>query len=800
MCRISGGRCWALATVLVLAACTGRGAASQSPLSDVVPRVAEVVITGELDPFSRDELEELLRTRPNRTFLGIPGVTPSLWLYELGTPRTALGRAFQRAGEPPALYDPELVEADRMRLQVLFRQAGFLSAQVASDAQPIGGELVRVVFGIARGPASIVRTVGFDGLEKLSREERLWIIQRSLLHLGVEEDAAVHARPVVPAAAGQRLAEAQLLEERRRLLADLREIGFAQITRDSIRALAQPVDTLPGRQPVFDVSLEIRTGQRFTFGDVQFRVMGPEDAPTRTDSVVVGDGVATAEITGDRRLSPELLYRALRFEPGDVYRQSQLLETKRRLDGTGAFTFSEISPLPAMTEQPIAGDALPRLPHRIVLRTRPRHSVRLEGFVLQRTGVLGEEAPDGELGFGAGASYRNANAFGGGEQFNVGLNASVAGDLPEFPTAQAEFNAGLRMPYLMWPFGALERWMEPYDVRTRISTGFLVARREELRLLIRGRASAGVRLEIHHSPTVASLVDVLDFQLSDPDTLAGFRRQFLDLIEDPVAREFVIQDYTQPQINNALRYTLRAGTADPFRRDRGYATEAAIEVGGNLPYLLDRFVFSPGVIEGAIPGLPLFGGGAGLEYRPYARAAVDARRYLRLNRLSVLALKAMAGAAHPTAHAPVVPFDRRFYIGGVGSVRGWELRQLGPGRIPPEESAFVQGGEIKLEAGAELRRVIIRNLFAADWQLAAFADAGNIWFGPRNPGDPDGRFRLSTFHEEIAVGAGTGVRVAWEFLILRFDLAWKVRSPVPDDPLFPDGNRPRLHFGIGQAF
>jgi outer membrane protein insertion porin family len=382
----------------------------------------------------------------------------------------------------------------------------------------------------------------------------------------------------------------------------------------------------------------------------------------------------------------------------------------------------------------------------------------------------------------------------------VGLNASVAGDLVDFPTAQAEGTVALTLPYLLWPLGGLERALDLDDARSQLSLGFLTARRDELRLLIRGRATAGLRFELHHRPDLTSLVDVLDFRLSDPDTLSGFREQFLDLIEDPVARQFVLEDYTRPQINNAVRYTIRSLTADPLRRDRGHAAEAAVEFGGNLPYLLDRFVFTPGEVEGSIPGVPLFGGGGRLEYRPYARATVDARHYLVADRLTVLASRAVLGIAHPTGQAPVVPFDRRFYAGGAGSVRGWDLRQLGPGRIPPEASAFVQGGDVRLEANVELRRVVLRRLFAADWQLAAFADVGNVWFGPRNPGDPAGRFRASTFYEELAVGSGVGVRALWDFLILRLDVAWKVRSPVPGDPLFPEGNQPRLHFGIGQSF
>lgn len=768
------------------------GARAQEALArEEPPLVAAVHLAGELGPFGRAELAELLRTQPNRRFLGLPGLTPSLWLYRLGEGMPgALGRALTRAGEPPATLDSALVAADAERLTILLQQEGYLEAEVEADIDTLSAERVAVTFRLAPGPPSTLRRVRYEGLEALAEEARRRLARGSALRL----EAGCAPEALAFAARNQRFSERQLLEERRRLLAVLRDEGYAAITRDSIRAVAFPVDSL-----TYDVAFQIWTGPAFRFGDVAYEVTGPEEDAARADTFAVGDGRVSVRMEGERVLGPGLLLRTLRFEPGQEYRLSALQATKRRLERTGVFAFSEITPGEAA---PPGEDGRPRLPHRISLRTRPRHSIRLEGFLLQRTSLLGAEGSD-ELGLGAGATYRNLNTFGRGEAFAARLGASVAGDLGEFPTSQIEASTSLAYPYLVPPLGFLEDALEPYDARTRLSLGFLTARRDELRFLIRGRATAGLALEVQHSPTLTSALDLVDFRLSDPDTLAGFSRDFLELIEDPVARQLVLEDYTRPQVNNALRYTLRSVTADLFRRERGHAREAALEVGGNLPYLLDRFVFSPGTIEGSLPGLPLLGGGteSRLEYRQYVRLVADARQYVPLSRLTTLAARASVGVAHPTGGAPVVPFDRRFYVGGAHSVRGWRLHTLGPGGTRPGEAVFVQGGDVKLELGLELRTLLLRRLFAADWQLAFFSDAGNVWFGPRNPGAPEGRFRLGSFHEQIALGAGLGLRLGWDFLILRLDLAWPVHSPVPGEPWFPEGlRRPLVHFGLGQAF
>ncbi|NNF59674.1 MAG: BamA/TamA family outer membrane protein [Rhodothermaceae bacterium] len=766
------------------------------------PRLVEVRLIGDrLPTLTRQELRDQLRTRPNRRFLGIPGVTPALWIYRLGGGgEGAVARSLRRAGEPPTFYEAPVVQADAERLMSLFRQEGFRAAVVATridtlavpeDAPP----RLRVTFDVTAGPPTYLRSVRYEGIDALTREEREALVESTTLSLQPDKAGTLRFR-----AKGHRFSERELLGERRAVIDFLRARGFARVTRDSVRAVifGMPDGAVNGVPPdSVDVAFRIRPGSRFRFGDLSVVVSGTEvEAPTRTDTMAVGDGLVTTRIAGESRVSPNLLRRSLRVEPGQPYDQEALLETKRRLERTGLFAFSEIVSLAPDT----ADAGLPRLPHRITLRTRKRHSVRLEGFVLQRTGLLGTETE--ELALGAGASYRTLNLFGGGEVLTLRTTGSVAGDFAAgFPTAQAEIGATLTAPRLVVPFGGLEQVLRPYDARTRLALGFLTARRQALGVIVRGRASLGFRLEVQHTPSLTSLMDLVDFGLSDPDTLDGFSARFLSFVDDPVTRRFILEDYTSPQINNAVRYTIRNVTADPFRRARGHAVEAAIETGGQVSALLDRFVFTPDSIEGSLPGLPLFGGDASnrLEYRPYLRAQLDARRYLPRGR-TTLALKIIVGVAHPIGETPVVPFDRRFYAGGASSVRGWRLRTLGPGAVDAD-GAFVQGGEVKLEVSGELRYVVLRNVLSANWQVVTFADAGNTWFGPRNPGEEAGQFRFDRFYRELGLGAGTGLRIGWDYLILRFDLAWQVRSPIPEQSLFPEGlDRPLLHFGIGQAF
>ncbi|MDX1438817.1 MAG: BamA/TamA family outer membrane protein [Rubricoccaceae bacterium] len=765
-------------------------------------RLADVRIEGELEPFSKDELYLQLRTQHNRRFLGLRGVTPGVWLYNLGGEgEGGLASALRRAGEAPATYDSSLVTADVERLVALYVQEGYHGVEVAAsvDTLDAGSEhiplSVRVSFSINRGTPTYVRALRYTGLNTLTAEEREDISQDSELSIQRLTPDSLHFNGV-----DQRFAERELLQERSRIIDHLRSIGFARATRDSIQVI---VYGMPEGEPVVappdsvDLVFDINTGEKFRFGDVEVTANGPEeDAVPREETIALEDGAVQVHVDGDNRLSSGLIRQSLAFTPGERYNFNDLLRTKQRLERSGVFSFSDITP---STVDTMAGGNL-RLAHHIALRTRQRHSVRFEGSVLERTGLLGAE--DNEVAFGAGVTYRNANLFGGGEAFSIRATGSVAGDISNgFPTSQAEIGSSLTLSSLIPPFGFAESLIQPLDTRTQISLGFLTARQEALGVIIRGRASFGVRPEISHTPTKTSILNLLDISLSDPDTLDGFSERFLLFVEDPVARQFVLEDYTRPQINTAFGYSFRSITANPFRRDAGSAIEASAEIGGNLAALFDRFVFTPDSVEGSLPGLPFFDGDgtSRLEYRPYIRGLVDARRYFP-GRGSVLAVKMIAGVAHPTGASPVVPFDRRFYSGGASSVRGWRFRTLGPGSLAGE-SAFVQGGDIKLEMSAETRLTFLRSLFQADWQLALFADAGNVWFGPRNPGEDGGRFAFDRFYQEIAIGGGYGLRIAWDYLILRFDLGYKIHSPVAGEGFLPNGlGGPVLHFGIGQAF
>lgn len=152
------------------------------------------------------------------------------------------------------------------------------------------------------------------------------------------------------------------------------------------------------------------------------------------------------------------------------------------------------------------------------------------------------------------------------------------------------------------------------------------------------------------------------------------------------------------------------------------------------------------------------------------------------------------------------PFFRKFYEGGPNSMRAWLVRGLGPGSVvyPPDQQNIDRVGDIKMEANVEFRFNIVK-IKSFKIESALFVDAGNIWTKSpalSTPGGEKSVFRFNTFVPQLAIAAGTGIRLNFSnYFILRLDWAYKVRDPVSgwisQFRIIQDGT---LQFGIGYPF
>jgi outer membrane protein insertion porin family len=163
-----------------------------------------------------------------------------------------------------------------------------------------------------------------------------------------------------------------------------------------------------------------------------------------------------------------------------------------------------------------------------------------------------------------------------------------------------------------------------------------------------------------------------------------------------------------------------------------------------------------------------------------------------------------------------LPFFKAFYAGGPNSMRGWQIRNLGLGSSTYytmlDETTNVTNlrfGDVKLEGNVEYR-FLLGTLFSIKFRSAFYTDIGNIWSWQPIVAGPEGvgsDFRLNSFYNQFAVDAGTGLRLDFNYFILRFDYAYKLHDPQAlagqsDGWLFKlrDPGSGQLQLGINYPF
>lgn len=242
-------------------------------------------------------------------------------------------------------------------------------------------------------------------------------------------------------------------------------------------------------------------------------------------------------------------------------------------------------------------------------------------------------------------------------------------------------------------------------------------------------------------------------------------------------------------------------------------------VGNNNAHFIQAYLETGGNLQNFIGDETPFGDS--LQYYKYIKTTFEFRQNFRLTSRSAFAYRVNVGAAFSYGNG-ALPYEKYFFAGGSNSIRAWAPRRLGPGShatyLTGEDVDGIviddnseQPGDILLEIGAEYRCDLIAFI-----DYALFVDAGNTWLwksdGFQDSGD--GKFKFSEFPSEIAVGAGFGLRFDFSFLVLRFDLAYKVIDPgfpkgerfILDDYRFSDlwdlRNRKRgaINIGIGYPF
>ena len=223
-----------------------------------------------------------------------------------------------------------------------------------------------------------------------------------------------------------------------------------------------------------------------------------------------------------------------------------------------------------------------------------------------------------------------------------------------------------------------------------------------------------------------------------------------------------------------------------------------------------------GGLTGLIPG-------ASSRIYRYIKAELEVRKLYKYQ-YTELAWRFMGGWGNNYGNDPALkgqlPFFKQFTAGGPYSMRAWGLRQLGLGSsqfydTSSRSQSFDRFGDLQLETNLEYRFPLFQ---WGSYKIgsAVFTDIGNIWNIRGSELDPAAGFKFDKLYKDLAVALGTGLRMDFNYFIIRIDYALKMKDPtrLQNDgwldirnlkwaEVKPNGvkvNNYALQFGIGLPF
>ena len=712
-------------------------------------------------------LLSILKTKTNREFLNIPNFRPWYWLWFVS----------KSIGEAPYPLNREVVGRDIERLKAYYDAQGFLDSSIDTTIFKYNKTDLEISFLIKEGSQSEIRTIAYSGLTTFNST--------------IQRDQFLLESPLTSKKLSDSVFSSNVLFnfekigfERDRIIDYLRNKGHASVTKDSVRFLIKR-DSLNKTQ--LDILIRVNQGRIYTFGDVNIFLSGPNGLPDYSEKLTVTNNeytIDSAKIIIQK--SPlagtdfPVLYSKLYFRPGETFNNKKYIRSINNLQNLGIanlrrFALSQSGGLPDYSN--------PILPVFVDMQALPRNTMNLNIFGFQRFG----------LGAGAGLTFINRNLFGSAEQLQFGVKGSfeyAQSENQQKLLLSSEATIGYAIPGLSFPFSSLNRKTQFENSRTLYQIRY--SRLNQFNFDIKANIGFNLKYESNHQSSLTSTLDLFEIDLVDAQATDAFETDVLENVNlTPLQKELILQDF-RPQINSQIRYGIRHVNTDIVKHDRGFYWEASVEVGGTIPFLIDRFIATPDSVDNTIPSLD----DIKLRYEQFFKFSFDYRKYVPFSDKSIFMYRLFTGYAVPFGNSTTIPLVRRFFAGGAADIRGWAPATLGPGPIQDNISQ-TNGGEIKLAAFAELRQEIISNFLASDWSLAFFVDSGNIWNGSRNP-NPETHFAFDSFYNEIAVGSGLGLRLDFDYLVARIDFAFRVKEPVSSTWI--RDKQMYWFFGIGHSF
>ena len=664
-------------------------------------------------------------------------------------------------GEPTVFLDTLKMEKSAEQMNIFLQKKGYFRSEVKAEAAySADSSKCRVYFHVYPGDPYQIRSLNY----KIADEE-MAKNEQALRKLSTLDSTSVF--------------DVDKLNAEREVIANFyNERGYYDFNKEYI---VFDADTTQGDKRV-DLTMRIEMPQvpaanyadslvsvphkKYFIGDVyvhtHYDITNPDYAPTDTLSF---DGIKILSY-GKPDLDPELISCVQSYRTGDMYQRSRIDRTYKRYSQMGVFRSTTIQLLPR--ENPV-NQRIHILDTHVRLTPEKKQTFFFYPHITNRSS---------NMGIYSNLTYTHRNLFRGAEalDFNIimGLEASQtlasASDGSENATSQLQNNFRLntfeigpeityRVPRL-WPFGC-DFTAQSSDPQTALSATFNYQRRPDYE-----RTLSQLRYSYHwiENPDAVSRIsiDAVEFSIIKIRKSDVFQN-FLDRLQDAFL-ENSYQDHLILATN--VNYTLNTQKAK-YQPQYLY-----LRLGGSAAgNLLNGVMDATDQPVDSLNSHRIYG----IRFAQYFRGEADFRFYSNVNDRNAFVLRAYGGLGVPRKNAITLPFEKSFFSGGANGLRAWQARTLGPGssRDAQLPQTFNNIGEVKLEGNFEYRFKFTQML---NW--AFFVDAGNIWFLNEDPKRKGADFKADRFLGEIAIGGGFGLRIDFDYFLVRLDVGIQLKDPA----------------------
>jgi len=469
---------------------------------------------------------------------------------------------------------------------------------------------------------------------------------------------------------------------------------------------------------------------------------------------------------GDLDFSPTLISCTQGFQSGELYQRSKIDNTYKRYSQLGVLRATSIQ----LTPRPDTdSNRVYILDTHLLLTPAKKQALSFDPRVTHR---------DGNMGIYANFMYRHKNLFQGAESLEIrviaGLEASQSlvngyqgsGITTENITRSFRLNTfevgpeiTYRVPRL-WPLSCdkIKKSSEP-------------------------GASIGGALNFQTRPDYQRTLSQLKFSwawIENPDKGRRVNVDWVEFSVIKIQKSEGFENFIQLQNNEYLANSYRdhlifaSGISvttntqkNKFQRTYFYWKIGASSAGSSLRLLMSQ----SNAKKDSLGSFEI----AGIRFAQYVRGENDLRFYYNVNEKNAFVFRSYTGIGLTGANLSALPFEKSFFSGGANGIRAWQARTLGPGSS--RDSLFVRSfnniGEFKIEGNFEYRFKMTQML---NWAL--FLDVGNIWLLKKDINKPGADFAAERWMGELAVGTGIGLRLDFDFFLVRTDLGLQLKDPA----------------------